>query len=245
MQVRRFKLAVKLNYDQDEDLEDYPYTYLVTAPRFLGYSFNPVSFWYLYNKEKELKAIILEVNNTFDERRMYFLKDTEKREMKPIIKGSNGYVENGSHDVSRKSASIEPSREKSSSTKFTTKFLKDFHVSPFNSRKGSYTLSSQDPFFPCLNGKGAINNTVTLSSSKDHVKLIARVFSTRSSIDPSSLDRWQRLKLVASWWWVGFVTYPRIVREAGKLFFRRKLHVWYRPEVLKDSIGRHETEDER
>ena len=26
---------------------DYAFAYLVTAPRFLGYSFNPVSFWYL------------------------------------------------------------------------------------------------------------------------------------------------------------------------------------------------------
>lgn len=35
------------------------------------------------------------------------------------------------------------------------------------------------------------------------------------------------------------VTYPRIVREAWKLFFRRKLQVWFRPEPLKISIGRH------
>jgi hypothetical protein len=41
--------------------------------------------------------------------------------------------------------------------------------------------------------------------------------------------------LVVDW----FVTYPRIVREAGKLLFRRKLHIWFRPEPLKTSIGRH------
>ncbi|KAL8910450.1 MAG: hypothetical protein Q9171_004244 [Xanthocarpia ochracea] len=54
----------------------FPHAYLVTAPRFLGYSSNPVSFWYLYNDYMELQAMILEVNNTFDERRMYFLKDS-------------------------------------------------------------------------------------------------------------------------------------------------------------------------
>jgi hypothetical protein len=47
------------------------------------------------------------------------------------------------------------------------------------------------------------------------------------------------LKFLVLWWWVGLVTYPRIVLEAGKLFFRRKLHVWFRPEPLKTSIGRH------
>ena len=41
------------------------------------------------------------------------------------------------------------------------------------------------------------------------------------------------------------MTFPRILREAGKLFWRRGLHVWYRPEVLESSIGRNETEDER
>ena len=189
--------------------------------------------------------MILEVNNTFDERRIYFLKDTEKREVDLAFKESNGNLENRSHDASDKSTSTEASRIDKNGTKFTSTWGKDFHVSPFNSRKGSYALTAHDPFFPGLNRKGAINNTVTLRSSKDHIKLIARVFSTEKSIDPSSLNRWEKLRLLASWWWVGFVTYPRIVREATKLFFRRKLHVWYRPEVLKDSIGRRETEDER
>ena len=46
------------------------------------------------------------------------------------------------------------------------------------------------------------------------------------------------IRFVSLWWWVGFVTFPRIVKEAAKLFFKRKLHVWYRPEVLHTSIGR-------
>lgn len=189
--------------------------------------------------------MILEVNNTFDERRMYLLKDTEKEQVNSISESSNGDDENGSYDASNKFASIKTLHANQRSAKFATRWAKDFHVSPFNSRKGSYALSAHDPFFPGLSGKGAINNTITLRSSKDHVKLIAKVFSTQGSIDPSSLSRWERLRLVASWWWVGFMTNPRIVREAVKLFFQKKLYVWYRPEVLKDSIGRHETADER
>jgi hypothetical protein len=50
--------------------DSWSFAYLVTAPRFLGYSFNPVSFWYLYNRDKQLCMMVLEVNNTFDERRM-------------------------------------------------------------------------------------------------------------------------------------------------------------------------------
>ncbi|KAL8721809.1 MAG: hypothetical protein Q9181_007631 [Wetmoreana brouardii] len=206
---------------QDEDIRDYPYAYLVTAPRFLGYSFNPVSFWYLYNEQKQLKGMILEVNNTFDERRMYFLKDST-----PTPPSESG-----------------PSTG-TSPYKFRNVWPKDFHVSPFNSRKGSYALNAHDPFFPHSSRTGMIDNTITLSSSKAHAKLVARVFSTQPSIDPATLGYWARLRFVAAWWWIGFVTFPRIVKEAGKLFFRRRLHVWYRPEVLKESIGRRATADE-
>ncbi|KAI4120016.1 MAG: hypothetical protein LQ345_000275 [Seirophora villosa] len=216
----RGKLHLYLK-SQGEDVNDFPFAYLVTAPRFLGYSFNPVSFWYLYNKDKELRAMILEVNNTFDERCMYLLKDS-------IVK-----------DPDESWTIIEHPR-----SRFRDTWSKDFHVSPFNSRKGSYALSAQNPFSPHLNSTVDIDNTITLSSSKAHAKLIARVFSSQPSIDPTALSYWASLRFIASWWWVGFVTFPRIVKEAGKLFFRRKLHVWYRPEVLKDSIGRSATEDE-
>ncbi|KAL8700674.1 MAG: hypothetical protein Q9201_005329 [Fulgogasparrea decipioides] len=206
---------------QDENIQDYPYAYLVTAPRFLGYSFNPVSFWYLYNEQKQVKAMILEVNNTFDERRMYFLKDSISTPL----------------DESGPSTGTFP-------YKFRTVWPKDFHVSPFNSRKGSYALNAHDPLFSHSSSTGMIDNTITLSSSKAHAKLVARVFSTQPSIDPATLGYWARLRFIAAWWWIGFVTFPRIVKEAGKLFFRRKLHVWYRPEVLKGSIGRRATANE-
>lgn len=44
---------------------------LVTMPRILGYVFNPVSFWYCFDKEQTLKAVICEVNNTFGETHTY------------------------------------------------------------------------------------------------------------------------------------------------------------------------------
>lgn len=176
---------------------------------------------------------------------MYFLKNTDDNGINKDPVSTNDKSEDGGYGSTEKPASAEVYRTNQSSATFSNNWAKDFHVSPFNSRKGSYTLNAFDPFFPEMSGSGSVNNTVTLSSSKGHVKLVARIFSTQDSIDPSSLSGWERLRFVAAWWWVGFVTFPRIVREAGKLFFRRKLHVWYRPEVLKDSIGRRETADER
>jgi len=42
-------------------------------PRVLGYAFKPVSFWYCHKRSGELRAIVVEVNNTFGERHCYLL----------------------------------------------------------------------------------------------------------------------------------------------------------------------------
>lgn len=42
-------------------------------PRMLGYAFKPVSFWYCHRADGGLRAIVVEVNNTFGERHCYVL----------------------------------------------------------------------------------------------------------------------------------------------------------------------------
>ena len=166
--------------------------------------------------------MILEVNNTFDERRNYFL-DRGPTATDKLLADDGG----------------------TPSSTFSNIWIKDFHVSPFNSRKGSYSLNASDPFVSTPTVVPLINNIITLSSSKGHPKFVASIKSTASSIDPSSSGFADIIRFIASWWWVGLVTFPRIVKEAAKLFFKRKLHVWYRPEVLQSSIGRKATSYER
>ena len=47
--------------------------WLHTYPRVLGFTFKPVSFWYCHTAEGNLRAIVVEVNNTFGERHCYLL----------------------------------------------------------------------------------------------------------------------------------------------------------------------------
>ncbi|SMY19213.1 unnamed protein product [Zymoseptoria tritici ST99CH_1A5] len=202
---------------------DYAFAYLVTAPRFLRYSFNPVSFWYLYDSDARLKYMVLEVNNTFDERRMYLLKSEG-------VKAGN---ESEGNDAPKMVV-------------FSDTWNKDFHVSPFNSRKGSYSLKAIDPLAAFQEtGQVKIDNTIVLRSSKDEAKIVARVFSEGIPKEPTKITTFELVKFIAAWWWVGLATFPRIVWEAQKLFFKRKLHVWYRPETAASSIGRAYTADER
>ena len=47
--------------------------WLHTYPRVLGYTFKPVGFWYCHRTDGSLRAIVVEVNNTFGERHCYLL----------------------------------------------------------------------------------------------------------------------------------------------------------------------------
>ncbi|TID20871.1 dna-binding wrky domain-containing protein [Venturia nashicola] len=192
---------------------DWHHAYLVTAPRILGYSFNPVSFWYLYTADNRLSMMVLEVNNTFDERRMYLLRANIVEEVRTDV------------------IQVEPTQ------KFKNTWAKDFHVSPFNSRKGFYSLTASDAFVNSTSPPD-FDNTIVMSSSKEHAKIIARVFSDGEPIDPTTAGFWSVIRFLMRWGWVGFFTFPRILKEAFKLFFTRKLHVWLRPEVLPTSLGR-------
>nr|POF01326.1 hypothetical protein CFP56_21274 [Quercus suber] len=223
----RSGLAAKLKrylHTQGVTDRDYAFAYLVTAPCFAGYNFNPVSFWYLYDSDTHLKYMVLEVNNTFDERRMYLLKGDRPKPPADALNGDND----------------------SKSLVFSEVWEKDFHVSPFNSRKGTYSLKALDPLAHYEEtGQVRIDNTIVLRSSKESSKIVARVYSEGRPRDPATISTAELAKFIAAWWWVGFATFPRIVWEASKLFFQRKLHVWYRPEVAATSLGRAYSADER
>jgi uncharacterized protein len=47
--------------------------WLHAYPRVMGYTFKPVSFWYCHRPDGSLRAIVVEVNNTFGERHVYLL----------------------------------------------------------------------------------------------------------------------------------------------------------------------------
>ncbi|KAF2718745.1 hypothetical protein K431DRAFT_287344 [Polychaeton citri CBS 116435] len=226
-------LAEKLHsylHTQGVTDREYSFAYLVTAPRFAGYSFNPVSFWYLYDNNTKLKFMILEVNNTFDERRMYLLR-----------------TDPASTQLSTESADPLDDEHDNTQTRtiFTETWSKDFHVSPFNSRKGSYSLRAVDPLAAVQEGTcPIIDNTIVLRSSKQSAKIVARVFSTGEPSNAAIMAGSSLAKLVASWFWVGFATVPRILWEARALYFGRQLYVWLRPEVDPASIGRNYTDDE-
>jgi uncharacterized protein len=60
--------------------------FLLTHLRYLGYNFNPVSFFYCYDRMEKLQAILAEVNNTFGETHNYWLTPGNDRSGNKSVK---------------------------------------------------------------------------------------------------------------------------------------------------------------
>jgi len=160
---------------------------LVSSARFLGYVFNPVSFFYCYDQADRLTAILAEVSNTFGERHLYVATD-----LKPSKKGE-----------------------------FDPSFKKLFHVSPFYARDGEYrfrfTHPDQDYFMRIdlyrdnqLALRGQMNGKALEFSSREILRTLARYPLTAA------------------------LTMPRILWQAAKLYFGKKLPVYTKPNPQSD-----------
>ena len=170
--------------------------------------------------------MITEVNNTFGERHIYLLDGSSPTS--PPQTPDEGTL-------------VPPTMK----TTFADYWSKEFHVSPFNSRKGGgYSQKAINPFLAPASAP-AIDITITLKSSKDHAKLIARLFNTGPATELEALSWIGISKFIVAWGWVGFMTFPRICKEAYVLYFQKGLHVWFRPEVRAASLGRLPSEPER
>lgn len=56
---------------------------LQTMPRLFSYLFNPVSFYFCYDRDRHLRAVICEVSNTFGERHNYLVTHPDHRPIAP------------------------------------------------------------------------------------------------------------------------------------------------------------------
>ncbi|QPC77596.1 hypothetical protein HYE68_008348 [Fusarium pseudograminearum] len=122
---------------------------------------------------------------------------------------------------------------------------KEFHVSPFNSRKGSYSVLASDPLGPDMCGFRGLDITVNLFSSKGYPKLVVKLVSEKKAIDPRDISSAQKAGFILTWFWSAVATLPRFIKECVVLLYRHNLRFWYRPEPRKNSIGRPSSDIEK
>jgi DUF1365 family protein len=161
---------------------------MLTMPRFFGYSFNPLTTYYIY--DPDLIATVLEVHNTFGEAHIYVVRHSEKTKT-----------------ISRR-----------------------FHVSPFNDRLGTYQFKTLSP-------ENGISIELVLVTPENKPKLVATLKSQNSSSVNDTMN--VLILCVQCGWWI-FLSFPRILYEAWKLYYQKGLPVYLRPEPFheKGTIGR-------
>ena len=68
---------------KEAGVEGADHVLLLTHPRYWGFTFNPVSFWFLVSGAGRLRAVLAEVHNTFGERHGYLCMPEDGTDIGP------------------------------------------------------------------------------------------------------------------------------------------------------------------
>jgi DUF1365 family protein len=212
--------------------EPFAFAYLLTMPKLAGYTFNPLSIWYLYSEDMYLSALLLEVNNTFGQRTIYFL------EQKPQNKVRSTSLPRPSSPkalkVTKQRSQSLPNKARSAKDgTFHAVWDKTMFVSPFSDASGTYTIMTTDPF---ANATAPWINAVIKLSDDGHLKVVASVKSTDPAINPLELSTWEKFKFALKWAPVCWATEPRTWWQAKKLWWDKGLSVYERPRSEHEQV---------
>ncbi len=207
-------MLTKTWYFQGADPNEWPYAYLLAVPCVNGQVDNPLGFWYLYNADKKLTAIIPELNTSYGERRMWLVR----QELSPTSTSSK--------------------ENKKSPYSFRGRFTKDIHVSPFMPPSGWYTVDTSDPCAPLKPGQ--LDILVTLTSPEGKPLMVTRVTSSQPGLDVPRASMLEKISFLARWWYVATCTVMtyRILSEAARIYFMKSARYWTRREPEKTALGK-------
>ena len=105
-------------------------------------------------------------------------------------------------------------------------FPRAFHVSPFNDRLGTYTVSVRAPFSHSHSGAVLPLIRVRLNTPSGTVKFSASLRTRHAAPFKTNAV----LAALTVYPFILFLTLPRIIYEAAVLHYRRRLRVYKRPE---------------
>ena len=194
----QLSLRERLTRDAQEHDSELPRgrIFLLTHLRYLGYNFNPVSFFYCYDREGQLKMILAEVNNTFGETHNYWLDENNRTDGMRL--SPNGDSGNASH----------------------YHFRKQFHVSPFLEMDCEYQWTFTTP------ADSLIVQTNTLRGDRPlfdaTLKLEAQEWSARTVHRVLLQHPWMTAKVIAGIHWQAIRLWAKrvpVVRHPGPEIF--------------------------
>ncbi|KAJ5701170.1 hypothetical protein N7488_008718 [Penicillium malachiteum] len=227
-----------------EDPQQWPYAYMISIPKFLWFTRNAVSWWLLYNSSRELNAMVMEVNNSFGERKAAFFR------LDAGSSGTNAEQTAGIVDSVpfHTSGGLQHAKFSASASQFKMykgNWDKDFFLSPFEKVEGYFTTTCSDPCNPFSGTKGPLHSNTTLYAPDGRPKIISRLYSWGEPLDPLRATPWQLMRFICRWGYIGALSKQRIIYEALRVRFRGNLNYLRKPEVKSPNIPREETPIER
>ncbi|RDW84085.1 uncharacterized protein DSM5745_04411 [Aspergillus mulundensis] len=248
-----FGLRAKLDSflrEQDEDPSQWPHAYLLTVPKFLSFSRNVVSWWYLYNRQRELDALILEINNSYNEKRNVFLRLTptpDKAKAEPSSEPVRQRCEQNEIEEEATyldSDNLITSLPTASKAKFYTgTWRKRIFASPFEKVDGLVSQRMMDPLRPeSWNPTASFSNMTTLDEDGKQVRMATRLTCTQPPLDPTDMSRWELACFLVKWSVPGLFTTLEIILKALRIKFSGKMTMHSKPPVRSGSVGRYISE---
>ncbi|PWN17794.1 hypothetical protein BCV69DRAFT_122409 [Microstroma glucosiphilum] len=219
-----------------------------TMPSLMGiHGINPLTVYYLYRKEqngqegkRDFYMCLLEVHNTFSERHLYILpagvgEDEEEASPtpKPHQAESQPKGEGLSWQVNRRRTDYD----------HQWTFPRSFHVSPFNDRGGYYRLHlkslwSEGSDLPTMDVRLLLlvpDESATTHGGQPvlHKKILATLesFSATSPRGPLPLTGSNLFFCLARQPFDLLLTFVRIVYQAAKLHYAKRLDVFGKPDM--------------
>jgi len=156
---------------------------LITAARYFNYVFNPISYFYCYDSDEQLRYVLAQVNNTFGEMHLYLLDLKTAQERDGQLQISNA---------------------------------KQFHVSPFFARDGRYEFLLSEP-------QQQLDNQIHYHRDQQ-LALVARIQGQSQPLTTANL-----LKTIIRHPLTAALTMPRILWQAARLYWQRRLPVYTKP----------------
>lgn len=224
---------------KNEDPASWPHAYLLSVPKFLWWSRSVVSWWYLYSPARELGAVIMEINNSFDEKRnMFFAVEG--------IPGVHLSNTNEKHDKDDNGPDGQFLSPRSLCSVYKGTWVKQIFTSPFEKVEGSFSVRFTDVSHANLWPPSTLISNATSVGQAGEPKMITRITCEGQPIDPLAVT-WTQLARCLFWWTLpGLLTTPRIIFQALRLhYWLGLLKMKPKSEIREGTIPRHASQTER
>lgn len=213
----------------------------MSVPRFLWWERNVVSFWYLYSASQELDAMIMEINNSFDEKRNVLFQlqpESESPTVKIDLAREPKYLDQ------KKAVLSLPSLP--SARFYKGIWEKHIFASPFEKVEGSISTRFMDPLqASSFKPTASIANIVSIGLAGES-KMVTRISCREPPVDPVNVTTAHLVKSIFQWTMPGTLTTPRVLFQALKIqYVQGLMKMMNRPVIQPGSVARHPTSIER